>query len=245
MNLSRRLTAEGIGSLLLAATVVGSGVMAERLAGGNVAIALLANTAATVAGLATLIALFAPISGAHFNPAVSLVQGLRGSLTWGDVSAYAVVQIVGCCLGAVLAHAMFDLPWLQSSAHVRSGASQWLAEAVATFGLIVVVLGHRRPQDAAWMVAAWIGTAYWFTASTSFANPAITIARSLSNTFSGIRPVDVPGFIVAQLAGALLALLVARSLFHTEPAPPRERTITDPSVAASSQGLASRSDRSG
>lgn len=213
--MTRRLAAEGIGSLLLAATVVGSGVMAERLAAGNLAIALLANTGATVAVLATLIALLAPVSGAHFNPVVSLVQGLRGLLPWREVGAYAAVQVLGCCLGAVLAHAMFDLPWLQSSAHVRTGASQWLAEAVATFGLILVVLGPKRDQDAAWMVAAWIGAAYWFTASTSFANPAITIARSLSATFAGIRPVDVPGFIVAQLLGAGLALWVARSLFES------------------------------
>jgi glycerol uptake facilitator-like aquaporin len=240
MNLMRRLTAEGIGSLLLAATVVGSGVMAERLAGGNLAIALLANTAATVAVLASLIALFGPISGAHFNPAVSLVQGLRGSLTWGDVGTYAIVQILGCCLGALLAHAMFDLPWLESSAHVRTGPSQWLAEAVATFGLILVILGHQRPQDAAWIVAAWIGAAYWFTASTSFANPAITIARSLSNTFSGIRPADVPGFIIAQLAGALVALLVGKWLFQANPATSSERAAA-PHVAP---GLESRADHS-
>jgi glycerol uptake facilitator-like aquaporin len=217
-SLPRRLTAEGIGSLLLAAAVVGSGVMAEQLAGGNLAIALLANTAATVAALATLIALLAPISGAHFNPAVSLVQALRGSLSWSEAGAYAAVQVLGCCLGAVLAHAMFDLPWLQSSSHGRGGPGQWLAEGVATSGLVLVVVGHRRPQDAAWMVAGWIGAAYWFTASTSFANPAITIARSLSNTFSGIRPADVPGFIIAQLAGALVALLVGRLLFSAEPA---------------------------
>jgi glycerol uptake facilitator-like aquaporin len=243
MNLSRRLVAEGIGSLLLAATVVGSGVMAERLAGGNTAIALLANTGATVAVLATLIALLAPVSQAHFNPAVSLVQSVRGSLSWGDAIAYTVVQVLGCCLGAILAHAMFDLPWLQSSVHVRTGPSQWLAEAVATFGLILVVLGHQRSQDAPWMVAAWIGAAYWFTASTSFANPAITIARSLSNTFSGIRPIDVLGFIIAQLAGALLGLLVARRLFQTGPTP-IERTVTEPSVVVSPQGLESRADHS-
>lgn len=236
MTLTRRLTAEGIGSLLLAATVVGSGVMAERLAGGNSAIALLANTLATVATLAALIALFAPLSRAHFNPAVTLVGALRGSLSWREAGAYAVVQVLGCGLGAILAHAMFDLPWLQSSAHVRMGPGQWLAEAVATFGLVLVVLGHRRPQDAAWMVAAWIGAAYWFTASTSFANPAITIARSLSNTFSGIRPVDVPGFIIAQLAGALLALLVARWLFQAHPAISSERAAAS-SVAP---GLESR-----
>ena len=216
MTLRQRLAAEGIGSLLLAAAVIGSGVMAERLAGGNTAIALLANTGATVAVLATLIALLAPVSGAHFNPAVSLVEALRGLLPWRDAGAYALVQVLGCCLGAVLAHAMFDLPWLQLSMHVRAGAGQWLAEGVATFGLILVILGHRRPQDAAWMVAAWIGGAYWFTASTSFANPAISIARSLSDTFAGIRPVDVPGFVVAQIAGAMAALAVARRLFGTE-----------------------------
>jgi glycerol uptake facilitator-like aquaporin len=216
MNLARRLSAEGSGSLLLAAAVVGSGVMAERLADGNAAVALMANTGATVAVLATLIALLGPISGAHFNPAVSLIQAVRGVLTWRDAGAYTLVQVLGCCLGAILAHTMFDLPWLQSSAHVRTGMSQWLAEAVATFGLLLVVLGHRRAEDAPWMIAAWIGAAYWFTASTSFANPAITIARSLSDTFSGIRPLDVPGFIVAQLAGALLALLVSGSLFGAD-----------------------------
>ena len=216
MNLAKRLGAEGIGSLLLAAAVVGSGVMGERLAGGNAAIALLANTGATVAVLATLIALLGPVSGAHFNPAVSLVQAVRSALPWRDAAAYALVQVLGCCAGVVLAHAMFDLPWLQSSAHVRTGLSQWLAEAVATFGLLLVVLGHRRPQDAPWMVAAWIGSAYWFTASTSFANPAITIARSLSDTFAGIRPADAPGFIAAQLVGALLALPVAKVLFGVE-----------------------------
>jgi glycerol uptake facilitator-like aquaporin len=236
MNLARRLAAEGIGSSLLAATVVGSGVMAERLAGGNLAIALLANTAATVAVLATLIALLAPISQAHFNPAVSLVGALRGSLSWGDAGAYTLIQVMGCCLGAILAHAMFDLPWLQSSMHVRAGPSQWLAEAVATFGLILVVVGHQRPHDAPWMIAAWIGAAYWFTASTSFANPAITIARALSNTFSGIRPVDVPGFIIAQVAGALLALLVARRLFYTDATASAEPTATPPR-------LGSRADR--
>jgi glycerol uptake facilitator-like aquaporin len=228
VTLSRRLAAEGIGSLLLAATVVGSGVMGQRLAGGNLGIALLANTGATVAALAVLIALLAPVSGAHFNPAVSLVQGIRRVLPWREVGAYAIVQVIGCCLGAVLAHAMFDLPWLQSSLHARTGASQWVAEAVATFGLVLVVLGHRRPQDAAWMVAAWIGAAYWFTASTSFANPAITMARSLSDTFAGIRPMDVPGFVIAQLAGALLALLVARWLLRADcwPAGDHEQGLT-------------------
>ena len=205
--------AEATGSLLLAATVIGSGVMAQRLAGGNLAIALLANTAATVAVLATLIGLLGPISGAHFNPAVSMIQAIRNALPWRDVAAYAVVQIVGCCLGALLAHAMFELPLLQASTHIRTGPAQWLAELVATFGLLLVILGHRRPADAPWMVAGWIGAAYWFTASTSFANPAITIARSLSDTFAGIRPSDVPAFIGAQIVGALLALVAGRVMF--------------------------------
>lgn len=210
----RRLAAEALGSALLAAAVVGSGVMAERLAGGNAAVALLANTAATVAALGVLVALLGPVSGAHFNPAVSLVEALRARLGWGEAGAYVGVQLLGCCCGAVLAHAMFGLPLIQSATHVRAGGAQLLAEFVATFGLLMVVLGHRRPQDAAWMVAAWIGAAYWFTASTSFANPAITVARSLTNTFSGIRPIDVPWFVLAQLAGAALALAAARFLFE-------------------------------
>jgi len=210
---SRQLLAEGLGSLLLAATVIGSGVMAENLAGGNVAVALLANTGATVAALVVLIALLGPVSGAHFNPAVSLVMALRRKLAWRDAGAYAVAQTLGCCLGAQLAHGMFALPLLQTSHHARTGAGQWLAEGVATFGLLLVVLGHRRASHAPWMVACWIGAAYWFTASTSFANPAITIARSLSDTFAGIRPQDAPLFIVAQLIGALGALGVSKVLF--------------------------------
>jgi len=209
----RRLLAEGLGSLLLAATVVGSGIMAEHLAGGNAAMALLANTGATVAVLAALIALLGPVSGAHLNPAVSLILALQDRLTWFEAGAYVVLQILGCCAGALLAHAMFGLPLIQLSAHVRAGAAQWLSEFVATLGLLLIVLGHRRAEDAPWMVAAWIGAAYWFTASTSFANPAITIARSVTNTFTGIRPRDAPAFIVAQLAGALVALLLARLLF--------------------------------
>jgi glycerol uptake facilitator-like aquaporin len=217
--IARRLTAEGLGSALLAATVVGSGIMAERLAGGNLAIALLANTGATVAVLAALIALLGPVSGAHFNPAVSLVEALRGRLTVTDAASYVLLQIVGCCAGAFLAHLMFELPVLQASGHARTGLAQWLAEAVATFGLVLIVVGHRRSEDAPWMVAAWIGAAYWFTASTSFANPAITIARSLTDTFSGIRPIDVPGFMAAQLLGALGALGAARSLFPSVAVP--------------------------
>jgi glycerol uptake facilitator-like aquaporin len=199
--------------MLLAATVIGSGIMAERLAGGNLAVALLANTAATAAVLATLIALFGPVSRAHFNPAVSIVETIRGKLTLQQAVAYVVVQIAGCCLGALLAHAMFELPLIQASMHPRTGPAQWLSEAVATAGLILVVIGSSGPNDAAWRVSAWIGAAYWFTASTSFANPAITIARSLSNTFAGIAPTHVAGFIAAQLCGAVLGLVLAKFLF--------------------------------
>jgi glycerol uptake facilitator-like aquaporin len=209
----RRLLAEGLGSLLLAATVIGSGIMAERLAGGNAAVALLANTGATIAVLAVLIALLGGVSGAHFNPAVSLVMAIRRALPWREAGAYALVQVLGCCLGAILAHLMFALPLLQPSSHARTGISQWLSELVATFGLVLVVLGHRRASDAPWMVAGWIGAAYWFTASTSFANPAITVARSLSDTFAGIRPGDTLAFVLSQVAGALIGLCVARRLF--------------------------------
>jgi glycerol uptake facilitator-like aquaporin len=208
----RALGAELLGSMLLAATVIGSGIMAERLAGGNLAVALLANTGATVAVLATLIALFGPISGAHFNPAVSIVQAIRGELAIQHSIAYVIVQVAGCCLGALLAHAMFELPLIQASLHLRTGPAQWLSEAVATAGLILVVLGSSGSNEAAWRVSAWIGAAYWFTASTSFANPAITIARSLSATFSGIAPAYVTAFIVSQLSGALVGLLLATYL---------------------------------
>ena len=231
--LSRRLAAEGLGCVLLAATVIGSGIMAQRLSGGNLAVALLANTAATVAVLAALIALLGPVSGAHFNPAVSVIESLRGRLRWRDAGMYAITQIAGCCAGALLAHAMFELPLWQLSTHVRSGTAQWLAEAVATFGLLLVVLGHRRAEDAPWMVAAWIGAAYWFTASTSFANPAITIARSLTNTFSGIRPGDVAAFIAAQFVGALVALAAATLLFPAKKtALPALQPLAVPSAAA-------------
>jgi glycerol uptake facilitator-like aquaporin len=210
--LPRAFIAEGVGSLLLAATVIGSGIMAERLAGENLAVALLANTAATVAMLATLIALLGPISGAHFNPAVSVIELFRGRLPIPKAIGYIVVQIAGCCLGALLAHAMFEMPLIQASVHLRTGPAQWLSEGVATAGLILVVMGCSNPNEAAWRIAAWIGAAYWFTASTSFANPAITIARSLSNTFAGIAPAHVPLFIASQLGGALLGFLLARLL---------------------------------
>jgi glycerol uptake facilitator-like aquaporin len=228
-RLSRRLLAEGLGSALLAATVVGSGIMAERLAGGNVAVALLANTAATVAVLYTLINLLGPISGAHFNPAVSSIEALRGRMPWRDAGVYSATQILGCCAGALLAHLMFELPVWQSSLHIRTGPSQWLAEAIATLGLLLVVMGHRRAEDAPGMVACWIGAAYWFTASTSFANPAITIARSLTDTFSGIRPIDAPGFIAAQFAGAVAAWAISLILFPATKAvaPPADIDTTN------------------
>ena len=211
-SLSRRLLGEGFGSATLAAAVIGSGIAAERLTDDH-AVALLANTGATVAVLAVLIALLGPLSGAHFNPAVSVALALHRRLSWRDCTAYAIVQVAGCCLGAMLAHAMFDLPLLQLSHHMRAGMGQWIAEVIATLGLLLVVLGHRRAEDVPWMIAGWIGAAYWFTSSTSFANPAITVARSLSDTFAGIRPIDTLPFIGAQIAGALLALFLSRALF--------------------------------
>jgi glycerol uptake facilitator-like aquaporin len=228
-SMLRRLVAEGVGTGLLVATVIGSGVMAEQLAGGNAAIALLANTIATVAALAVLISLLASISGAHFNPAVSFVMALLGRMSWRDAGAYAITQIVGGLAGVLLAHAMFALPLLSIATHVRTGGPQYVSELVATFGLVLVILGVRRERDAPWMVAAWIGAAYWFTASTSFANPAVTIARCLSDTFAGIRPADVAPFIIAQILGGLLAAWVARALFQQR-AKPRAPAVA--SVAA-------------
>ncbi len=198
--------------MVLAAAVIGSGIMAERLANGNLAVALLANTFASIAALGSLIALLGPTSGAHFNPAVSLVMRMRGSLSTSDTAAYAIAQILGCCMGALLANAMFEMPLIQLSTHPRSGFAQWLSEGIATAGLVMIVLGSSTIREAAWRVPAWIGAAYWFTASTSFANPAITIARAMSDTFAGIAPRDVAGFIIAQAAGALLGMLAARLL---------------------------------
>ena len=208
----RKLLAEGLGALILAAAVIGSGIMAERLADGNAAIALLANTGATVAVLAVLIATLGPVSGAHFNPVVSLVAAARGDLPAAQAAGYVAIQIVGCCAGAALANAMFELPLVHASTHVRTGGALWLAESVATAGLVLVVLTSPTVREAAWRVAAWIGAAYWFTSSTSFANPAITIGRSLSDTFAGIRPADVPAFVAAQFIGASIGWLLARLL---------------------------------
>jgi glycerol uptake facilitator-like aquaporin len=198
----RAALAEFLGALLLTATVVGSGIMAERLAGGNAAVALLGNTLATVAVLAVLIALFGAISGAHFNPAVTLVAHFLIARSASKSASYAALQIVGCCAGAMLANAMFDLPAVNFSTHARGGYGQWLGEFVATAGLILVAFTSPSIKEAAWRVPAWIGAAYWFTSSTSFANPAITLGRTLSDSFAGIRPQDSPGFILAQLAGA-------------------------------------------
>jgi glycerol uptake facilitator-like aquaporin len=210
------VAAEGIGSFFLFATVIGSGIMAEGLAGGNVAVALLGNTLATGAMLFVLITMLGPISGAHMNPAVSLVAASRGELAWPDAAAYIAAQLAFGIVGAWAAHLMFDEPLLQFSAKARTGPGQWLGEAIATFGLILTILGtvRHRPQWVPASVALYITAAYWFTSSTSFANPAITVARSLSDSFSGIAPVDVPMFIAAQLAGAALAALTARSLFR-------------------------------
>jgi glycerol uptake facilitator-like aquaporin len=233
----RRVAAEAVGSLLLAATVIGSGIMAERLAGGNAAVALLANTGATVAALGVLIALFGPVSGAHLNPAVTLVMVLRRAIGLSEGSRYVLAQLAGCCIGAVLANTMFDLPPVQLSTHIRSGASQWLGEFVATFGLLLLILGHRWAHRLPWLVAAWIGAAYWFTSSTSFANPAITLARSLSDTFAGIRPADVGPFVLSQLAGAIAALLVARWMFSTSAEPVLSSSL-QPNPRSSAEPLA-------
>jgi glycerol uptake facilitator-like aquaporin len=213
-SLSRRLTAEFMGTGFLVAAVVGSGVMGERLSGGNVALALLANTIATGAALVALILTFGSISGAHFNPAVTLADALEGGLTWAEASGYLPVQILGGVSGTVVAHLMFGLPTISISHHVRSGPAQILSEFVASFGLLSVIWGCSRLRSTTvpFAVAAYIAAAYWFTASTSFANPAVTIARSFSDTFSGIRPVDVPLFITAQLFGALAATLLFRWL---------------------------------
>ncbi|MBP0619092.1 aquaporin [Cupriavidus consociatus] len=211
IDLRNRLAAETLGTALLLAVVIGSGIMAERLAGGNVAVALLANTAATVGGLYILIEVFGPISGAHFNPVVSSVMVAQGELPGAALVPYIAAQLVGAVLGAWLAHAMFDMTMLQFSAKVRSGPGQWIAETVATAGLLLVIL--RAPNGrASAMVAAYIGAAYWFTASTSFANPAAAFGRMFSDSFAGIAPGSVPGFVLAQCAGAAIGLMLHRLL---------------------------------
>jgi glycerol uptake facilitator-like aquaporin len=206
-RLPRRLVAEGIGTGLLLAAVVGSGIMAERLAGGNVGVALLANTLATAGALVALILAFGPVSGAHFNPAVTVALAWRGALPWRSVPGYLLAQSTGAVLGVWLAHAMFDLPVVQASARVRTGFGQWAGEFTATFALLSVVWGcaRHRPHATPYAVASIIAGAYWFTSSTSFANPAVTAARTFSDTFAGIRPADVPAFVVMQALGAAAA----------------------------------------
>lgn len=220
-NLTRRLAAEALGTALLLAVVVGSGIMAERLAGGNVAVALLGNTVATGAALIVLINLFGPISGAHFNPAVTLVMALRREMTARAAMAYALAQAGAAIAGVWIAHLMFAEPVLQVSGKLREGPAQAFSEAVATFGLIGTILGVSRwkPERVPAAVGLYITAAYWFTASTSFANPAVTLARALSDSFAGIAPVSVPGFLAGQLAGALAALVVFGWLLKEKPAP--------------------------
>jgi len=224
MSLSRRLLAEGLGTAFLLAVVVGSGIMAERLAGGNVALALLANAIATGAGLIALILMFGTISGAHFNPVVTLSEAWQKNMPASEVAPYIAVQVVGAFAGVAAAHGMFDLPLFFASAHVRTGPAQWWSEFVATFGLIAVIIGcsRSRPALTPFAVAAYITAAYWFTSSTSFANPAVTLARAASNTFAGIRPADAPGFIIAQLLGATAATVVFCWLY---PAAPKDATV--------------------
>ena len=217
-SLGRRLAAEGIGSFFLFAGVIGSGIMAEGLSGGIVAVALLGNTLATGAILFVLIAMLGPISGAHFNPAVSMVMAARREITWGEAGFFLAAQLVGGLIGALAAHVMFDLPLWQYSLKPRAGLGQWTGEFVATFGLIFTIIGtvRHRPALIPANVALYIVAAYWFTSSTSFANPAITLVRSLTDSFAGIAPHDVPMFVVAQLAGALSGAIVGYSLFSTE-----------------------------
>jgi glycerol uptake facilitator-like aquaporin len=215
---AQRAAAEALGTGLLVATVVGSGIMAENLAGGNVAIALLGNTIPTGAILVVLILALGPISGAHFNPAVSLVMALNGGLLWREAGAYVVAQALGGCLGTLVAHGMFDLPLLQLATNVRSGPAQWFAEFVATFGLLMTILALVRFRVAAmpFAVGLYITAAYWFTSSTSFANPAVTLARTLTNTFAGIALANGPMFMVAQVAGALAAMVTMAWLLGPE-----------------------------
>jgi glycerol uptake facilitator-like aquaporin len=228
--LTRRLLAEGLGTAILVATVVGSGIMADKLAGGNQAVALLGNTIPTGAILVVLITILGPISGAHFNPAVTLVFAARNTTPWSEVLPYIAVQCVGGILGTVVAHLMFDLAPIMIGTTARSGPSQWLAEAVATFTLVLTILGGIRyaPQAIPWLVGLVITAAYWFTASTSFANPAVTLARGFTTTFAGIAINHVPGFIAAQLVGAAIGAVVSAVLFasamSTAPNPASSRS---------------------
>jgi glycerol uptake facilitator-like aquaporin len=216
-RIPQRVTAEAVGTALLLAAVVGSGIMAERLSGGNVALALLANAVATGGALLALILAFGPISGAHFNPVVSLADASQGGLAWREVPFYVAAQVLGAFAGVALAHAMFGLSVFSVSSHVRGGGAQVLSEAVATFGLLAIIWGSskRTPAVVPFAVAAYITGAYWFTSSTSFANPAVTLARAATNTFAGIRPVDVPGFVLAQVLGAAAATALFRWLAPT------------------------------
>ena len=220
MDLSRRLVAEALGTAFLLACVVGSGIMAERLSGGNVGVALLANALATGGGLVALILTFGGISGAHFNPAVSLAALLRKELSGRDAMLYMLVQIAGAFAGVAAAHGMFGEPLFFASQHIRTGPAQWWSEFVATFGLLAVIFGcsRSRPEAVPFAVACYIVGAYWFTASTSFANPAVTLARAATDTFAGIRPLDAPGFIAAQLVGAITATLIFNWLLHDKAA---------------------------
>ncbi len=213
--IARRLAAEGLGSAFLLAAVVGSGIMGERLSGGNAGVALLANTIATGAALVVLISVFAPISGAHFNPAVTLFAAIRREITVKTGAAYVLAQFVGALAGVWLAHAMFAMPLGEISTKMRDGPAQWLSEFVATYGLLLTIVGAQRfrPTATAALVGLYIASAYWFTASTSFANPAVTVARSLTESFSGIAPASLPGFIGAQLAAAVAGALTLRRLF--------------------------------
>jgi glycerol uptake facilitator-like aquaporin len=219
LNLRRRLTAELFGTLLLVATVVGSGIMAERLANGNVALALLANALATGAALVALILTFGPISGAHFNPVVSVADAMERGLSWPEAFAYVLAQLSGGIAGTLLAHAMFSVPFKSLSQHVRSGAAELVSEYTATFGLLSVIWGCSRSRSnlVPFAVGSYITAAYWFTSSTSFANPAVTIARALTDTFAGIRPIDVPLFVIAQFAGGISATLLFRWLIPNLP----------------------------
>lgn len=226
-SLGRRLVAEGVGTAMLLATVIGSGVMGERLAGGNIAVALLANTIATGAGLVALILTFGPISGAHFNPAVTLADASQGGLAWSEVPGYIIAQVGGAFAGAAAAHVMFELPLFFASRHARSGPAQMFSEFVATFGLLAVIWGCARTRSpiVPFAVGAYITAAYWFTASTSFANPAVTLARAASDTFAGIRPLDAPGFVAAQLLGAAAATGLFRWLVPSLPATARDVVV--------------------